>query len=197
MHTHSDIRILKHELFDGLDSIFTQDVVSAFSEIQQARSDFQIDHFVVGQHDTEEMRYYQTLIELQNLYYTVRIVNLQVKKMQIEIEKLKSSGDELKHIDAQIREVELEQLTVSARGTVREILKLIDVYNSFQHKYTRQEIEMGQAEYWHKRLYRQAALEAVANGSTAQAAHLDSLRQIGVINFDEEGRIVQNQIENK
>ena len=62
------------------------------------------------------------------------------------------------------------------------------IYNSFEHKYTRDEIEAAQADYWNKRLNRQATLEAIG-GSQAQAAHLDSLRQIGALEILPEGGI--------
>lgn len=194
MHTPYSPKRIELELPSVVDGMFNNELLSAFSEVQQARSNFQIDHFVIGQHDTDEMRYYQTLIELQSLYYTMRIVNLQVKKIKAEIASLRSSNDEIKLIDAQIKELELEQLLTAAIGTVREVEKLVAVYQSFPHKYTREEIEAGQEEYWHKRLYRQAALEATAGGSTAQAAHLDSLRQIGVIKFDMEEKTMQTEI---
>jgi hypothetical protein len=177
------------DLFSQVQEKFSSELLSAIAEVQQARSNFQIDHFVVGQHDTEEMQYYQTLIELQSLYYTIKIADLQIKKINIEIKRLRKSGDEIQEIDAQIREVELEQVMVAAIGTARELDRLLAIYNSFDRKYTREEIEEGQERYWEKRLYRQTMLEAVAGGSTAQAAHLDSLRQVGIINFDENGNI--------
>jgi hypothetical protein len=177
------------DVFNQAKEKFSLQLLSSIQEAQQTRSNFQIDNFVIGQHDTEEMQYYQTLIELQNLYYTTKIVELQIKKTKIEIERLKSSGDEIQKIEAQIRELELEQVMITAKGTFREIDRLITIYNSFEHKYTREEIEMGQERYWKKRLNRQAVLEAVSNGSTAQASHLDSLRQIGVIKFNDDGSI--------
>lgn len=178
------------EIFNNIEKKYNHELLNSIAEIQQARSNFQIDHFVVGQHDTLEMQYYQTLIELQQLYYTIRVANLQIKKTKIEINKLKSTNDEIDNIDAEIREIELEQLMVAAKGTVREIERLLEIYNSFEHKYTREEIESGQEKYWNLRLQRQAVLEIMANGSTAQAAHLDSLRQIGAIKFDENGNII-------
>ena len=66
--------------------------------------------------------------------------------------------------------------------------QLLNIYNSFEHKYTREEIEAAQPEYWNKRLSRQATLEAIG-GTQAQAAHLDSLRQIGALEMAPEGGI--------
>ena len=91
-------------------------------------------------------------------------------------------------IDAQLKELGLEQTRLVGIGAFRELDKLMRIYNSFEHKYTRDEIEAAQADYWNKRLNRQATLEAIG-GSQAQAAHLDSLRQIGALEILPEGGI--------
>lgn len=177
------------ELFNNINEKYTSDILDAIAEVQQARSNFQIEKFVIGQHETEEMQYYQTLIELQSLYYTLKNVSLQIKKTEIQIDRLRQTGDEIDEIEAQILELGLEQTRVVGKGSIRELDRLIQIYNSFEHKYTRSEIEERQIEYWEKRLNRQAMLEAIAGGSTAQAAHLDSLRQIGAIEFKEDGSV--------
>lgn len=177
------------ELFNSIEEKYTPDILGAIAEVQQARSNFQIEKFVIGQHETEEMQYYQTLIELQSLYYTLKNVSLQIKKTEIQIDRLRQTGDEIDEIEAQILELGLEQTRVIGKGSIRELDRLVQIYNSFEHKYTRSEIEERQIEYWEKRLNRQAMLEAIAGGSTAQAAHLDSLRQIGAIEFKEDGSV--------
>lgn len=176
------------ELLPEITEKFTPDVLLAMAEVQQARSDFQLEKFVVNQHDTDEMRYQQCVIELQQLYYTVKTVSLQMKKDEIEIAKLRATGDAVDEIDAQIRELGLEQTRLIGIGAFRELDKLMSIYNSFEHKYTRQEIEAAQPDYWNKRLSRQATLEAIG-GTQAQAAHLDSLRQIGALEMAPEGGI--------
>jgi len=167
---------------------YTPDVLLAMAEIQQSRSNFQLEKFVVNQHDTDEMRYQQTIIELQQLYYTIKTVSLEMKKTEIEINRLRETGDEVDEIDAQIKELGLEQTRLVGIGAFRELDTLLSIYNSFEHKYTREEIEAAQPEYWNKRLSRQATLEAIG-GTQAQAAHLDSLRQIGALEMAPEGGI--------
>lgn len=176
------------ELLPEITEKFTPDVLLAMAEVQQSRSDFQLEKFVVNQHDTEEMRYQQTVIELQQLYYTIKNVSLEMKKSEIEINKLRATGDEVDEIDAQIKELGLEQTRLVGIGAFRELEALMNIYNSFEHKYTRAEIEAAQPDYWNKRLSRQATLEAIG-GSQAQAAHLDSLRQIGALEMAPEGGI--------
>jgi hypothetical protein len=176
------------ELLPEITEKFTPDILLAMSEIQQSRSNFQLEHFVINQHDTDEMRYTQVILELQSLYYTIKNVSLEMKKTEIEINRLRESGDEVDEIDAQIKELGLEQTRLVGIGAFRELEMLMNIYNSFDHKYTRQEIEDAQPNYWNKRLSRQATLEAIG-GTQAQAAHLDSLRQIGAIEMAPEGGI--------
>lgn len=176
------------ELLPDITEKFTPDILLAMAEVQQSRSDFQLEKFVVNQHDTDEMRYQQTVIELQQLYYTIKTVSLEMKKSEIEINKLRATGDEVDEIDAQIKELGLEQTRLVGIGAFRELDKLMNIYNSFEHKYTREEIEAAQPDYWNKRLSRQATLEAIG-GTQAQAAHLDSLRQIGALEMAPEGGI--------
>jgi hypothetical protein len=172
----------------NIEEKYTPEVLLAMAEIQQSRSNFQIEKFVVNQHDTDEMRYVQTVIELQQLYYTIKTVSLEMKKTEIEIKKLRKSKNEVDEIDAQIKELGLEQTRLVGIGAFRELDQLLKIYNSFEHKYTRAEIEEAQPEYWNKRLSRQATLEAIG-GTQAQAAHLDSLRQIGALEMASEGGI--------
>lgn len=164
----------------------THPIFLALAEIQKPRSRFQLEKFVVGQHDTPEQQYKQVLLEIQNLYYTIKTVSLSIKKDQIQIDRLRSTGDEIDEIDAQIKELGLEQTRLAALGAQRELQDLIEIWESFEHKYTHEEIESLQPEYWDRRLHRQSILEAVG-GSQAQASHLDSLRQIGAINVTSQG----------
>lgn len=174
---------------EKLEKHFTPDVLVAMAEVQQSRSNFQLEKFVVGQHDTVEMQYVQTLLELQNSYYTIRTVSLQMKKTEIEINRLRASGDEVDEIEAQIKELGLEQTRLVGIGAFRELDKLMKIFNSFKHKYTREEIESAQEEYWSKRLNRQAVLQALG-GTANQAGHLDSLRQIGAIEVTADNRVI-------
>jgi hypothetical protein len=167
---------------------FTPEVLLAMAEIQQSRSNYQLEKFVVNQHETPEMQYLQTLIELQRLYYTIRTVSLDMQKAEIEISRKRATGDEIDEIEAQMKELNLEQTRVVGIGAFRELEKLLSIYDSFEHKYTREEIEAAQPEYWNKRLHRQATLEAIG-GNQAQAGHLDSLRQIGALEISPEGGI--------
>lgn len=150
----------------------------ALAEIQKPRSTYQLKNFVVGQHDTEPQQYRQVLLEIQQLIYTIQTVSLELKKGEIEINRLKKTGDEIDEVEAQIKELGQEQTRLAMIGAKRELQDLIDIWDSFEHKYTYEEIEQDQSNYWQQRLTRQAQLEAMGQGGVSWAS-LDALRQIG------------------
>ena len=160
----------------------------AIEEIQQPRSRYQLIHFVLGQHDTPEMQFYQLMMELQDMGYKLRMARLGVKKLEIEIARLLETGDELDAIEAEEKQVNLEQTMIVMRGAEREVAVLEDIFNSCQH-YTRDEIEPAQPEYWEKRLTRQTNLQIMSGG--VQWAQLDSMRQIGLLDELVEAREAQ------
>jgi hypothetical protein len=158
-------------------SLFTPDIVELFAEISQSRSDYQLEKFVVNQHDTDEMRYVQTLLEVQQIYYTVKYLSLETKKNQIKIDRLKATGDEIDAIDAEQIELGMEQSKLAALGTLRELETLLSILKKFP-RYTRTDIEAGQADYWLKRMNRQIETDQMG-GRPSIAAHLNSLIQMG------------------
>jgi len=176
----------------NINNMYTPEVLLAMAEVQQARSNYQIEKFVINQHDTPQTQYQQCLIELQSLYYTIKKVSLELKKTEIEIERLRSTNDEIDEIDAQIKELQSEETRLVGVGAFRELKKFLEIFESFDKKYTREEIEEDQANYWSKRLNRQSALEAIG-GSPSQSAHLTSLYQTGEISISKEDvKIIEN-----
>jgi hypothetical protein len=153
-------------------------LADAIAEVQQPRSRFQIIHFVIGQHDTPEMRFYQLCLELQDMGYKLRTAELSVRKTEIEIRRLLETGDELDAIEAEEKQVGLEQTLIVMRGAERELAILTDLFDESQ-KFTRDEIEHAQPEYWQKRLTRQTNLQ-IMSGNVGWA-QLDSMRQVGLL----------------
>ena len=150
----------------------------AITEIQQPRSRYQLEHFVIGQHDTAEMRFYQLCLELQDMGFKLRMAELNVKKTEVEIARLVATGDDLDALEAEEKQVGLEQTEIVMKGAERELAILTDLFDESQ-KFTRDEIEHAQPEYWQKRLTRQTNLQLMAGG--VQWAQLDSLRQAGLL----------------
>ncbi len=154
------------------------DITEAIAEIQQPRSRFQLIHFVIGQHDTPEMRFYQLMMELQDTEYKLRHVEIALRKGELEIARLLETGDELDAIEAEEKQIGLEQTRIVMQGAEREIAVLTELFNESQ-KYTRDEIERAQPEYWQQRLTRQTNLQ-IMSGNVGWA-QLDSMRQIGLL----------------
>ncbi len=163
-------------------------ITEAIAEIQQPRSRYQLIHFVIGQHDTPEMRFYQLCLELQDMGHKLRLAQLGVRKAEIEIARLLETGDELDALEAEEAQVGLEQTQIVMRGAERELAVLTDLFDESQ-KFTRDEIEHAQPEYWEKRLTRQTNLQLMSGG--VQWAQLDSMRQIGLLDELVEAREAQ------
>ena len=159
-------------MFDEIDK--------AIAEVQQPRSRFQLERFVLGQHATEEMRYYQTVIELQDMIYKYKLAQIGVKKAEVKIAKLRESKDELKELKAQELELGLVQTRFTMIGAEREVAELVDIWKNFDKKYTRQEIEEAQPEYWQARLTNNAKA-MLMGGSSVNSAHIEAMEQAGVL----------------
>ena len=150
----------------------------AIAEIQQPRSRFQLIHFVIGQHDTPEMQFYQLCIELQDMGYKLRMAQIGVRKAEVEIRRLSETGDELDALEAEEKQVDLEQTLIVMRGAERELAILTDLFDESQ-KFTRDEIEHAQPEYWQLRLTRQTNLQLMAGH--VDAGQLTSLHNAGLL----------------
>jgi len=150
----------------------------ALAEIQKPRSRFQLENFVIGQHDTAEQQYKQTLIEIQALIFTIKNVSLELKKSEIELQRLKNSTDEISLVDAEIKELGMQQTRLIMAGAVRELQDLVQIWESFPEKFTYEDLEKNQPLYWDARLTRQAQLEALGKNQVEWSS-IDALRQIG------------------
>jgi hypothetical protein len=156
------------------------EINKAIAEVQQPRSRFQLESFVLGQHATDEMRYYQTVIELQDMIYKYKLAEIAVKKTEAKILKLRATGDEVDELKAQERELGLAQTRFTMIGAERELAHLIDIWNSFDKKYTRAEIETAQPKYWKARLSNNAQAMLMSGGGV-NAAHIEAMDQAGIL----------------
>ena len=124
------------------------------------------------------MQFVQVCRELESLYYTIKEVGLLNKKTELEISLLRSSGDSINAIEAEIKELGLERTRLVAIGARRELEALIVIYDRMPH-FTRAQIDESQSDYWQARLTRQANLQIMSSG--ANWAHLEALDQIGIL----------------
>jgi hypothetical protein len=156
------------------------EIEKAIAEVQQPRSRFQLERFVLGQHATIEMQYYQTVLELQDMMYKYKLAEIAVKKTEAKIVKLRASGDELDELKAQELELGLAQTRFTMIGAQRELAHLVDIWNTFEHKFTREEIEIAQPDYWQARLTNNAKA-MLMGGQSVNAAHIEAMEQAGVL----------------
>jgi hypothetical protein len=156
------------------------EINKAIAEVQQPRSRFQLERFVLGQHATDEMRYYQTVIELQDAIYKYKLAVISVKKSELKIAKLRATGDELDELKAQEVELGLAQTAFAMVGAEREMKHLLEIFDSFTHKYTRAEIEAAQPDYWQARLTNNAKA-MLMGGASVNPAHIEAMEQAGVL----------------
>ena len=154
------------------------EIQEAIEALQQPRSRYQIIHFVLGQHDTPEQQFRQLCLELQSMRQNIKGSLLAEKKGMLEIAQLLETGDEIKAVEAEIIQSELEHTTVVRLGAYRELAVLEDLFNSMTH-FTLDEIEHAQPEYWEKRLTRQTNLQ-IMSGNVGWA-QLDAMRQANLL----------------
>lgn len=160
-------------------------IEEAIKEVQQPRSHYQIVHFVLGQHDTPEMQFHQLCQELMNTKLGLEMARLDIRRNEIQIERLLSTGDEIDAITAEELRLGVEHTRTVMQGSERELAVMEDIFYSVPH-FTRDEIEHAQPDYWEKRLTRQTNLQIMSGG--VQWAQLDSMRQIGLLDGMVEAR---------
>lgn len=147
--------------------------------IIRSRSDFQIEHFVIGVHDTPEMQYRQVLIEAQDLIFKIEMAKLHEKKAMIEIKRLMDSNDEIDKIEAEEKRLGLAMTQAVLEGAKLELDALERIFQALP-KFTSEQIEKNQPEYWQKRLKRQAEVDIVAAREGISAGNVQSLVNIGM-----------------
>jgi hypothetical protein len=157
-----------------------EEINKAIADVQQPRSRFQLERFVLGQHATPEMQYYQTVLELQDAIHKYKLAVINVKKAELKIAKLRKTNDELNELKAQRLELGLAQTSYSMVGAEREMKHLLEIFDTFTHKYTRAEIEAAQPDYWQARLTNNAKA-MLMGGSSVNAAHIEAMEQAGVL----------------
>jgi hypothetical protein len=146
--------------------------------IQQPRTDFQIKHFVVGQHVSEPRRWWQCVLELQIKLQNIRRAEIHQRQSRRKIERLEKIGTPAALDKAELERIDLEDHSLAMLGAVREAQCLWGIYKSFDRTFTREELEAAESEYWQLRLAMQAQHDMNANGRVG-VGNQDALRMIG------------------
>jgi hypothetical protein len=154
------------------------ELLKAMTMLAQPRTDYQLEHFVVGKHETEEMRYAHCVLNIKIKYNALRRAKIQLEKIDYQIKKLKKKGDKLSEFKWRDKEIDREECVGASLGAMRELNSLVKIWKKFEHKYTREEINSLQGEYWDKRITRQANDDIMATGRIGKG-NLEALGNIG------------------
>jgi hypothetical protein len=175
-----DIKRVIRQIDSSIDDVALADLNAAFREIQQSRTDFELQHFVVGQHDTTPQQYAQCVLELQIKYNNIRRAIINKTKIAAEIDELRARGHVSDIVDCKIelKKIDIEDQDLAMLGALREFQALHRIFKSFPKQFTREELNGAQEEYWIKRLTRQANQDLMASGRVG-TGNIDALRMIG------------------
>jgi hypothetical protein len=168
-----DIRLIEKQEEEVRTSI--EALSQSIEDTQQNKSDFILEKFVVGQHDTPGRRYAQAILELQVRLFAIRRAQLEATKKQAEIDQMgkkhvevDSPEDAILSVDMELKRLDLQEMELARLGNVREckcLLKiaaqLVEDYGEFTYERLQQE----EALYWQKRLARQATEDILSAGN--------------------------------
>ena len=170
---------MKHEL-EKVEKDASGELLAAFKEMPQARTDYTLKTLVIGQHDTIEQQYAHTVLELRVTYNNLQKAKINLEKFSYQVEDYKERAkiNKLYEFKWREKEVDIYELECAVIGKLREFNCLYKIWQSFPKKFTRADVNANQPEYWRKRLVRQANQDLLANGRVG-AGNQDALRQIG------------------
>ena len=154
------------------------ELLKAFKEMPQARTDYVLRELVIGQHDTTEQQYAHCVLETRNAYNSLRRSKIFLEKTNYEIEELKKKKDRSQEYELQEKEIDREEHEYAVISKLREFNCLYKLWQSFPKKFTREETNANQKEYWDKRAIRQANQDLIGTGRVG-IGNQDLLRQIG------------------
>lgn len=126
------------------------------------RTLFQLDRFVMQEHDLPERKFLQLMMELRSIRDGFIHDSIEIEKIKIQIQRLLSTGDEIDKLEAMKKQYNLEHYKAGMAVRQDEIKNIAKLLKQLPKIYTKQEIEAAEDRYWEKRLTRQAAEEMVS-----------------------------------
>lgn len=169
-----------------------EDIAQLHAEIDQSRSKYQLERFVVGQHHTPEMQYVQLVRELNAAVRTLETSKLTIDMLLAEADELRETGKRSDEIGALLKEQAAEEKRLKLQQTEREIAIMEEMLERYP-RYTREQIEAKQEQYWQERLVRVAKMQALAGG--VGWAYIESLWQADAIGMLETTNPLQDLID--
>lgn len=143
-----------------------------------SRTNYQLRHFVVYQHDTPEMQYRQIIIEAKHLFHNLKLCELNVRLQEMKIDKLRAKADEKSQIKLAIAVEHLRVQQQSIEDMKLELDYLAQLFLEYP-AFTPQQIEDNQEIYWKLRLNRQVRQDQVALERGTNAGNISSLEYMG------------------
>lgn len=136
-----------------------------FSKYTAGRTSFQLERFVMQEHDLPERKFLQLMMELKSMRDGFIGDCFDIEKLKIEIKRLQLKNDEIDYLEACKKQYILRQHEENMIFREREIKTIVKLINSLPKIYTYDEIEAAESRYWECRLTRQA-FEDMASAQT-------------------------------
>ena len=136
-----------------------------FSKYTAGRTSFQLERFVMQEHDLPERKFLQLMMELKSMRDGFIGDVFEIEKMKIEIKRLLAKNDEVDTLEAMKKQYFMRQLEENMIFREREIKTIVQLINGLPKIYTYDEIEAAESRYWECRLTRQA-FEDMASAQT-------------------------------
>lgn len=127
-----------------------------FSKYTAGRTSFQLERFVMQEHDLPERKFLQLMMELKSMRDGFIGDCFEIEKLKIEIKRLLATNDEIDNLEACKKQYILRQCEENMIFREREIKTIVRLINSLPKIYTYDEIEAAESVYWEHRLTRQA-----------------------------------------
>lgn len=151
-------------------------LLAAFSEIQQPRSRFMLESFIVGQKFTTEAQYAQCVLEAQIKYDNIRLGRLDLERIDLEIAAVSTPG-RLGEIEREKKRIEKEQVERAMLGAERELVCLCEIFEQFPEKFTHAQLQAAQPQERKQFICAQALQDVRAFGYVTPG-NQDALRMI-------------------
>jgi len=136
-----------------------------FSKYTAGRTSFQLERFVMQEHDLPERKFLQLMMELKSMRDGFIGDCFDIEKLKIEIKRLQLKNDEIDNLEVCKKQYILRQHEENMIFREREIKTIVKLINSLPKIYTYDEIEAAESRYWECRLTRQA-FEDMASAQT-------------------------------
>lgn len=159
-----------------------QNLLDDFNTIQMGRPPEVLRRFVVGAQaiDHPAQGWAQCVLEMSIKYDNIRRAKIQAEILELEIAELEAKGDARSLLDVQLKRIDQEAHERAMLGAIREFYSLYDIYQEYGKRYSREELNESQKEYWFNRLTRQAQQDQMSRVYGVSAGNIQGLREAGI-----------------